>query len=389
MFRLLLSFTCLAIVVWAHKRPLPSVSLKSDSNSRLVLWGTRHGARNPGRFHSAEPYQVWGFEGELELTSIGKRQAYGLGRELRRFVGYNRINVNYLPKEAHFYSSSAGRCQATLQTALVGFYDPIGWADWQTDHFDHWSPIPYTTNDQLLRMYAVKDCPRSAEVWKEIDEDSLPELANLTEKYKDLIAYVAKQTGWQADIGSVSDIADNLIAIETHNAHYPSWIEKPGLKGYNKDSIIKAIHKFAEKRQIACADHEPCRNLMAGHWAQHIVDSIKKAQTGEGPYVIGYASHTEVTLAVMKLLGLEKKDLETSAGFVIDFRTKPNDEMRILLHDPNPIDRHVIYKAHYSHELAKISNGEGWMPIEKYFAIIEKNLISDADAACGKTCSTN
>ncbi|KAK6035372.1 hypothetical protein COOONC_27123 [Cooperia oncophora] len=56
----------------------------------------------------------WGFEGDTELTSFGKRQSLGLGREMRRFVG-DLVNENYLPNQAKYYSSSANRCQMTLQ----------------------------------------------------------------------------------------------------------------------------------------------------------------------------------------------------------------------------------------------------------------------------------
>ncbi|EPB70950.1 hypothetical protein ANCCEY_09966 [Ancylostoma ceylanicum] len=127
---------------------------------------------------------------------FGKRQAYGLGRELRKFVG-DLVDGNYLPSQAKYYSSSANRCQMTLQTALAGFYTPTGWADWQRTRFDFWSPVPYSIDDPLLRMYAVKNCPASdqgrtdifvliltlfllhASAWKPISEDTLPDLAKI------------------------------------------------------------------------------------------------------------------------------------------------------------------------------------------------------------------
>lgn len=40
-----------------------------DPNTRLVLWGTRHGNRNPENFHMGQP-NVWGYEGPVELTSV-------------------------------------------------------------------------------------------------------------------------------------------------------------------------------------------------------------------------------------------------------------------------------------------------------------------------------
>ncbi|KAK5980500.1 hypothetical protein GCK32_017196, partial [Trichostrongylus colubriformis] len=130
-----------------------------DPHTKLVLWGTRHGNRNPERILVMNPAR-WGFEGSTELTSFGKRQALGLGRELRRFIG-DLVDGNYLPKQAKYYSSSANRCQMTLQVVLAGFYNPTSWADWEKSQFDFWSPVPYTIDDPLLRMYSVKDCPVS------------------------------------------------------------------------------------------------------------------------------------------------------------------------------------------------------------------------------------
>ncbi|GMR46056.1 hypothetical protein PMAYCL1PPCAC_16251, partial [Pristionchus mayeri] len=106
--------------------PPDKTTVTIDPNTVFVLFGTRHGNRNPEKFVAEH---TWGQEGEMELTSIGKRQAYGLGKELRSLVG-KFVDGNFKPDEAKFYTSSANRCQMTLQSALAGFYDPSDWADW-------------------------------------------------------------------------------------------------------------------------------------------------------------------------------------------------------------------------------------------------------------------
>ena len=84
--------------------------------------------------------------------------------------------------------------------------------------------------------------------------------------------------------------------------------------------------------------------------------------------------HTEITLSAMKQMGIIKDELTTSAGFVIEFRSvlkpvqyflmdyiprvdywnslyitfsrqKPSPSVRLLNHDPHPLDKHVIYKV--------------------------------------------
>ena len=118
---------------------------------------------------------------------------------------------------------------------------------------------------------------------------------------------------------------------------------------------------------------------MGGYWLQNLLDSIEVAQEGKGPFIIGYASvrnsmslshlifqHTEVTLSVMRLMGIDKNELTTSAGFVLEFRTDPRPSVRLLNHDPNPIDRHVIYQAKYVEALAEKQDSDGFIPLEDF-----------------------
>ena len=68
------------------------------------------------------------------------------------------INGNYLPSEASFYTSSASRTQMTLQAVLAGLFPPRSFAVWNLAL--DWSPVPYTIDDPMLRMYSVA-CPES------------------------------------------------------------------------------------------------------------------------------------------------------------------------------------------------------------------------------------
>lgn len=48
---------------------VPKTSIAIDENAKLVIFGTRHGNRHPGRFLKENP-RVWGFEGDYELTQV-------------------------------------------------------------------------------------------------------------------------------------------------------------------------------------------------------------------------------------------------------------------------------------------------------------------------------
>ncbi|GMS84331.1 hypothetical protein PENTCL1PPCAC_6506 [Pristionchus entomophagus] len=370
-------------LVIANEPPPPSqTTVTIDPNTVLVLFGTRHGNRNPEKF--VDSPKSWGQEGELELTSIGKRQAYGLGKEIRSFIG-SFINGNYLPAQAKFYSSSANRCQMTLQSALAGVFDPSDWADWNTDQLDHWSPVPYSIDDPLLRMYSVKGCVNSDKAWDPISKDSLPDLRELVERSKPLLDYMKERDGRDPTISSAADIADNIINMDFYNATYPEWLANPSLSGYNPSTIRRAYLSFAENHMNRCASYKPCRDMMGGLWANHIINSLESAASGSGKTkLIGYASHTEVTLSVMILLGIQKSELTTSAGFVIELRnsTVP-PHVRLLQHDPNPIDDHVIYPAHLVPELSSKSDSDGWMPLSALKEYVSPTSFSDWESQCG------
>lgn len=68
-----------------------------------------YGWKNTGKY---------GISGRDKLQ-IGKRQAFGLGKEVRSFIG-KFIDTDYKADQAKFYSSSANRCKMTLQVG--GFF---------------------------------------------------------------------------------------------------------------------------------------------------------------------------------------------------------------------------------------------------------------------------
>ncbi|KAK0427126.1 hypothetical protein QR680_010074 [Steinernema hermaphroditum] len=374
---LVLVFACGAL---GHDEPVPNQSVAHDPNAVLVFFGTRHGNRNPGKFIEQNP-RTWGQEGDTELTKYGKRQAYGLGKELRKFVD-KLVNDNYVPKEAKFYSSSANRCQMTLQAALAGFYPPKSYADWS--EID-WTPVPYTIDDPMLRMYAVSPCPASDAGWQPITDDNLDDLVKLTEQKKPILDYIAKNTGWNASISNAADLADNIIELDLYGANYPNWLERPSLKGYNKESLKKDIMAFAENHQIKCAEYGPCRDMMAGYWLNNVIENLQKLLDGKNNLkIIGYASHTEVTLALMKVMHIVKHEITTSAGFVIEVRKNGGKyQLRLLNHDPNPVDPHVIYQAKYTDELKKLSKDGVWVDVQDFINLVKPKAYSDWKSQCG------
>jgi len=146
-----------------------------------------------------------------------------------------------------------------------------------------WTPVPYTIDDPMLRMYAVSPCPNSDAAWRPISQDTLPALANLTQESRPLLEYMAQKTGWKPTISNAADLADSLLNIALFNASLPAWIAHPSLEGYSAASLRAAFLAFAENHQIACAEYAPCRDMMAGVWVQHVVDVLEQLKAGKSP----------------------------------------------------------------------------------------------------------
>jgi len=124
-------YICLGLVhlvlgaQWSPPPPTTtSEHLPPPDNVKFIFVGFRHGNRNPGNFFKDDTsYKQWAWEGASQLTNIGKRQAYTLGQFLRNRYG-KLVPDEFYPAKVKAYSSSAERCQQTLQSCMAGFFPP-------------------------------------------------------------------------------------------------------------------------------------------------------------------------------------------------------------------------------------------------------------------------
>ncbi|EFO25144.1 hypothetical protein LOAG_03339 [Loa loa] len=371
---------CIVLSLEQDINSVPATSITIDENAKLVVFGMRHGNRHPGKFLN-ENSRTWGFEGVYELTQFGKREGFGFGRELREFVG-PLVGNNYIQHEATFYTSSANRCQMTLQVVMAGLYPPDTFAEW--NHALEWSPVPYIIDDPMLRMYSVPNCSTSQRAWEPIIHDNLPELMHMISANAQLLEYMTEHTGWNKSIESASNLADNILEMNLYNISLPDWIERPTLKEFDKWSMKEAIMMFLEKHSVTCVNYEPCRDIMGGIWLNHILTILRNTVDGhQTQKLIGYVSHFEVTLSVMKLLRINQTYLDTAAGFMLEYRDKPNKSIRLLFHEASAIDRHTIRQAEYLEELKALSDLNYWIPFESFYQLVKDKAIANWEEACG------
>lgn len=353
---------------------LPLLVYWADSQSpQLVFVGFRHANRNPAAFLKDDPNKgQWGLEGEAQLTDVGKKQAYGLGKLLRKTYGpLKLLSDQWIPSEIEAVSSSADRCQQTTQLVLAGLYPPTGWSKWNSEL--NWQPIPVKIDDQMLRTYATK-CPKSDEVWKPVDNAQTEPGKSLLAKHQDLVKYLANVTGWAPTLSKMADIADNLEQMHSRKLKFPDWVKNNPFK---KD-IYKDVLEFAEVPQIGCAVDEACRKMMAGYWMDKVVKEMEQKHTDPkyAKKMMVFGTHNEIASSFMQLLGVKQDGLPYNGAFFLEYSDVPKRQVRLHYSIPkegNPEERET--------SVVKLCSSGDWCPFES--AISKNGLVPDWKSACG------
>lgn len=126
----------------------------SCSELLMVLEVFRHGAREPlDDYWNAKEFSHWG-----ELTSVGMRQHYNLGRFLRKIYmkDLNFLSKKYDPNEIYIRSTDYNRTIQSAQSQLYGLY-PLG-SGFQIPK----KLKPMLENPPFMKKYLVKKHHKNA-----------------------------------------------------------------------------------------------------------------------------------------------------------------------------------------------------------------------------------
>ncbi|CAG4962078.1 unnamed protein product [Parnassius apollo] len=183
----------------------------------------RHGDRTPVDLYPTDPWRnesLWPVRFG-QLTNIGKKQHYALGKWLRKRYA-NLLSNQFDPKEVYVRSTDVDRTLMSAQANLAGMFPPTGKSVWNEDLL--WQPIPVHTkperDDELLAM--KKNCI----AYNKEKEQYLNSKAykDRLSKYQNLMDYLTTYTGKEIrDYEDMKDIYSNLFIEDLYNFTLPNW----------------------------------------------------------------------------------------------------------------------------------------------------------------------
>ncbi|KAE9549967.1 hypothetical protein FO519_006826 [Halicephalobus sp. NKZ332] len=184
-------------------------------NAELVIW--RHGDRAPvGNYpNDSHGEESWPF-GWGELTELGMRQQYALGKLLRKRYAQNPkyplLSQRYNPKEIYVRSTDVNRTILSAMSNLAGMFPEgrpgIDFPDKGDIWPSHWTPIPVHTvpesEDHVGNILAP--CPRADEL-SEFIKDS-PEYKKTASEYHDFLHYASLNSGKEYNLATIYELND-------------------------------------------------------------------------------------------------------------------------------------------------------------------------------------
>nr|CAB3219784.1 prostatic acid phosphatase-like [Phallusia mammillata] len=226
-----------------------------------VVW--RHGARSSLRSFPTDPYNhqnIWP-NGPGQLSQVGMKQHYELGRYFRKKYGGILLNEFYQHNQIYVRSTDVDRTLMSAQCNMAGLYPPQGYELWNQS-YTNWQPFPVHTvpseNDQLLHMNPSM-YPEYNKIMQKIFKS--PQYENLNKMHANFLKNLSEWSGmFPMNIGKSWSVQDPLACERAENLTLPKWAtpammhELSSLAGLDMSIISGGIdYEYREKFAPFCA----------------------------------------------------------------------------------------------------------------------------------------
>uniref|UniRef100_A0A0N5AX59 Lysosomal acid phosphatase n=1 Tax=Syphacia muris TaxID=451379 RepID=A0A0N5AX59_9BILA len=211
----------------------------------------RHGDRAPVTTYPTDIYNesIWRY-GWGELTELGMKQQYALGRLIRkRYITdkFKFISPQYDPKEIYIRSSDVNRAITSALSNLAAMY-PLGRPGVEYPHVkneswpSNWTPIPVHTvdfeSDHALNIFAK--CERAKQLEEIIKKSE--HYQSFYKSNKDFLNFLSSKTTMAVDLDNVYLINDVHIIEKKYNLSQPDWLTDEVSNRLN--NLTRAVDEF-------------------------------------------------------------------------------------------------------------------------------------------------
>lgn len=346
----------------------------ADESVKYAAIIFRHGDRTPVNMYPTDPWRnesLWPVRFG-ELTNIGKKQHYALGKWFRQRYSHLLSDV-FDPTEIYVRSTDVDRTLMSAQANLAGIYPPNNKSTWNTEI--HWQPIPVHTvpekEDEILAM--KKPCPAFD---KELERQthSKPYKERLS-KYQHLMDYLSAYTGMKVkDYYDIDDIYSTLYIESLYNFTLPNWTQSV----YPDQMKEPSCYSFTTQTGTPLL-----ARLKVGPLLKHIMNHIKEATSDDSQShrkVVIYSGHDLTVGSVLNALGLYDGNCPSyTATILIELLTNNNTDgghnLRISYRNSVDIIEPKVLKIPFCGEVC---------PVERFRKLYDNLLSVNWEDECKK-----
>uniref|UniRef100_A0A7G3AIU4 acid phosphatase n=1 Tax=Lutzomyia longipalpis TaxID=7200 RepID=A0A7G3AIU4_LUTLO len=329
----------------------------------------RHGDRTPIDPYPNDPYRTpteWDGVDWGQLTNVGKRQHYELGKWLRNRYG-SLVNETYSRNEIFVRSTDVERTLQSALSNLAGFFPPMGHDVWNEDL--KWQPIPVHTMPEKLDLLLAskKACPAYQYALKKRRRSE--EYKELNKRFQGLYEYLSANTGRQINsLEGVQMLYSCLLIESIHNKTLPEWT-KPIFPGDMEWISAKSFSTYCSTPQLARLKSGPILKEMLERFKNKTLGTLKPDRS-----LWIYSAHDTTVANLLNILGLF--DPPHSPPFAACVML----EMRLI--DEKPYIS-VFYKNTTAEpEAMNIPRCGPSCPLDKMFTLYKDLLPTDWEAEC-------